>query len=1412
MRLIWSTHRFAFLAWSVLCALFFATLLLGQERLPSSDFTGQFFALAGFQAREWSQGQIPLWAPGSYAGFPFAADTQSAAFYPPRLLIILLFPSLPLYALQLEVIFHVWLAGLFTYGLAYSLTRQRAAAFIAALAFGLGGYLTSYPLLQVALLETIIWLPLALWLIRQATPLATLSPEHRALTPQSSLLKTDLLLVAGLVLGMAALAGHPQTFMHINYVAAAYYLFRTHQAGWPWLARLKWGLLLGITTLGAAAALLLPALNFLRHTTRSDVTYAFIATGIGLEDFLQMLLPGTISLWVPHYVGLLPLLLVTIVWLGRKQTNNPSATSEITFWIVLTIAAAWLALGDAGILFQGWAKIAPGFSLFRQQERLLGVVSLGLALLAAQGWRLLKQMESAAASRLLRQTLILWAGVLGLGLLYLLVDPRKAGQPWPWITGRQILLLALSATVLLAYLHSRGRLLQITLFLLLALDLFIGTYASVNRQLAVPEPFWQTPPWLQTIQTDMPPLTRLDSQGLFYANLGPIYGLEDVAGLSPLKPQKLADLEQFPPLRRWQLLAVSHVLAFQPPDPALVEVGPLDGSIYPGESLRAMVYRLDSPLPRARMIYEPIIVRDPQETLARLADPAFDPARQLLLADPAAANQPVHPPTTPPQVEIRRENSRTLSLNVTSDAPGFLLISEWAYPGWRVMVNGAAASVYDANYAFQAIWLPAGTHVVTVQFRPWDVPLGAAATLLTFLTVLGWLRWGTVRQSTPERMVLPRELAGNAAAWLTQKWLEIVQIGLRLTARPFPLLLALTWLAFLLRLITLSSQELRGDEAYSFPFTRIPLAQVIPTLAPVGEEHAPLHYLLLNIWTKLAGDSELALRFPAVIPGVLVVPLIYHLGRQIRGRRLGLFLALMLTVSQSVVWLSQDVRNQYIGAILLTLLTTLTFMRAIALSPTGKLANSPWLWYTLTCALTMYTHYFGVFALLAHGLCLLVVPAYRRYLGRWLLAGAAAALLFAPWLLATIGGWVGQLDAPPGDPPQLASFLVTVGRELTVGPAFGYAWGRWLFLGGLLLCLYGLGSLWLRQRAWAIILVSWLGLTALGVFLVAMRRYIFNDYYIAPATVAWWTLVGLGVQQLWRRGGWGQVAAALASFSFIAAAAISLSHYYSDSITYGRTQGAREVAAHIITHWQPGDVYVSNFPDPILPYYLRHLEIPQTLQPSYQGEEATVTEAALAQLANQYERLWFVPNLSIWDPEQVAYRWLEYHLLTEQKARYTNLSVVAYRPLAAAAARMRPLDQTIGAEFELQGAHLTVNGVPTDLTQPIPLAPGDQVELTLLWYAAATPTTNYTVFVHLLAADGFLLASGDGVPLYGTRPTTTWQAGERLLDRHLFTVPENLSQSGGWLTIGLYDPITLTRLFLTDGQDALQVSEWHVGE
>jgi uncharacterized membrane protein YfhO len=59
------------------------------------------------------------------------------------------------------------------------------------------------------------------------------------------------------------------------------------------------------------------------------------------------------------------------------------------------------------------------------------------------------------------------------------------------------------------------------------------------------------------------------------------------------------------------------------------------------------------------------------------------------------------------------------------DRPGYLFLADTWYPGWRVMVDGAPARALRANYAFRAVALEAGEHVVTWIYRPASVRWGA---------------------------------------------------------------------------------------------------------------------------------------------------------------------------------------------------------------------------------------------------------------------------------------------------------------------------------------------------------------------------------------------------------------------------------------------------------------------------------------------------------------------------------------------------------------------------------------------------------------------------------------------------------------------------------------------------------------
>jgi 4-amino-4-deoxy-L-arabinose transferase-like glycosyltransferase len=90
--------------------------------------------------------------------------------------------------------------------------------------------------------------------------------------------------------------------------------------------------------------------------------------------------------------------------------------------------------------------------------------------------------------------------------------------------------------------------------------------------------------------------------------------------------------------------------------------------------------------------------------------------------------------------------------------------------------------------------------------------------------------------------------------------------------------------------------------------------------------------------------------------------------------------------------------------------------------------------------------------------------------------------------------------------------------------------------------------------------------------------------------------------------------------------------------------------------------------------------------------------------------------------------------------------------------------------------------------------------VTLWWRALAGASVDYTVFVHLLDADGALVATADAMPNGGLSPTTIWQSGDIIRDRHSF--PDGtLMSPGGRIVVGLYDPVTGERLSVSqDGQ------------
>ena len=94
------------------------------------------------------------------------------------------------------------------------------------------------------------------------------------------------------------------------------------------------------------------------------------------------------------------------------------------------------------------------------------------------------------------------------------------------------------------------------------------------------------------------------------------------------------------------------------------------------------------------------------------------------------------PSDAPPS--ILRDGPNRVIMRTDVAQPGYLVLADAFYPGWRATVDGEAAEILSANHAFRAVALDGGQHTVVFQYDPLSFRLGAWITLgsaLLFLAI-----------------------------------------------------------------------------------------------------------------------------------------------------------------------------------------------------------------------------------------------------------------------------------------------------------------------------------------------------------------------------------------------------------------------------------------------------------------------------------------------------------------------------------------------------------------------------------------------------------------------------------------------------------------------------------------------------
>lgn len=111
-----------------------------------------------------------------------------------------------------------------------------------------------------------------------------------------------------------------------------------------------------------------------------------------------------------------------------------------------------------------------------------------------------------------------------------------------------------------------------------------------------------------------------------------------------------------------------------------------------------------------------------------------------------------------------------------------------------------------------------------------------------------------------------------------------------------------------------------------------------------------------------------------------------------------------------------------------------------------------------------------------------------------------------------------------------------------------------------------------------------------------------------------------------------------------------------------------------------------------------------------------------------------------------------------------------------------PLDFSFGDAIRLDGLEQT------------PAENGQSLDVTLYWRAINPVNDDYTAFVHLVAADGTLVAQSDVPPENGLYPTSVWKPGDMVQSFHRLSLPPDLPAGKYTLLAGLYRPGDWVRL------------------
>ena len=541
--------------------------------------------------------------------------------------------------------------------------------------------------------------------------------------------------------------------------------------------------------------------------------------------------------------------------------------------------------------------------------------------------------------------------------------------------------------------------------------------------------------------------------------------------------------------------------------------------------------------------------------------------------------------------------------------------------------------------------------------------------------------------------------------------------------------------------------------------------------------HPPLYHALLHYWMAAAGNRPLAVRYLSVLTGTLLVATCCNLGRSVFPRAVGVTATAVASVSAFGIYYSQEVRMYALAALLCALATLLVLRHQARPRQTERL----WAWL-LAVTLALFTHYYCALVWLAHLLLLAAKRSTRRRLWMGILPGAT----LAAWVLAQrvfLGERAG-LRWQAWDWPGSRAIWLDAPRALLAGTTLPPA-QAWLAYGLLAVAGWGVWRARHMRQRWLALCVL---LPLLGAWLLAPVMPFFNVRFLIVALPALWVLLAAGMQAAPR----GLRPLLLAAVLF--ANLVGLYHYHFNAAFakggYGRLLATLRVQAQagdglLLAHSAQSALY--EYYGPVaLPLYKLAWDFPWTDARS---------PALLDTAANAHTRLWLLSfgDAQAYDPQRSFQQGLSQRLFLAWHGDFTDATLDLF--VRGDTQPNQPRSASFAGQLLLDAFGLSATRLPA----------GSSLQVATRWQALAAPPADYTLFTHLLGADGSLIAQVDGQPQGGLQPTGSWPVGAQFTERVALQLPRTLQPGSYAVQVGWYRLDTLERL-VVDGSGGLHNS------